>query len=298
MSQTTKTIFISILVSAIVAFLTVNWVSSRESGIGNGESGAESVYDRVIRTGTIRCGYFNIPPYMIKDPNSKKLSGIAHDVMQQVGARMNLKIEWVQEAAFPTMAEDLNQERYDSLCSGAWNMPARSRVADFTVPFFFTPSIAIVRANDTRFDNNIAVLNSAEYTVAIAEGTPQQYLHKTRFPNAKLYSLPEYSSPAETLEAVAVGKADVAIYFPSELQLYNKNNPKKQLKNASFDNPVFIGASSMIVKKGEVDLKNMLDQALLYLLADGTVDEILQKYESTPGAFLRVAKPYQPVEIK
>jgi ABC-type amino acid transport substrate-binding protein len=246
-----------------------------------------------MRTGVIRCGYFNVPPYMIKDPNTKQLSGIAHDVMEQIGARMNVKIEWVMEAAFPTMAEDLNQGRYDSLCSGAWNMPARAKVADFTVPFFYTPSIAIVRGDDTRFDNNPAALNNPAYTLAVVEGTPQQYLRNTRFPQAKLYSLPEYSSPAEALEAVATGKADVALYFISEMELYNQHNPDKRLKNADPHNPVFIGASSMIVKKGEVDFKNLLDQMILYVLSDGTVDEVLKKYESVPGSFIPVAPPYR-----
>ncbi|TAH36104.1 MAG: amino acid ABC transporter substrate-binding protein [Alphaproteobacteria bacterium] len=295
MAQSAKTVLISIVASLAVCFLLINWMGLKPQQASNAK---ESVYERVIRAGTIRCGYFNVPPYMIKNPNTGELSGIAHDVMEQVGARLNMKIEWVMESAFPTMAQDLNQDRYDALCSGAWNMPTRAKVADFTVPFFFTPSIVIVRADDTRFDKDVTILNNSDYTLAIVEGTPQQYLHKTRFQNAKLYSLPEYSSPAEALEVVATKKADAAIYFVSELDLYNRHNPDKKLKNATPNHPVFIGASSMIVKKGEVDFKNLLDQVLLYLMADGTVDEILKKYQSVPGSFLRVANPYQPLSVQ
>lgn len=40
------------------------------------ETGKESAYECVMRTGTLRCGYILLPPEMNKDPNTGALSVI------------------------------------------------------------------------------------------------------------------------------------------------------------------------------------------------------------------------------
>ena len=49
----------------------------------------------------------------------------------------------------------------------------------------------------------------------------------------------------------------------------------------------------MMVKKGEVEFKSMLDTAIEELLNSGFVDEIIRKYVPEPGAFYPVARPYR-----
>lgn len=41
----------------------------------------ESSYDRVMRTRTLRCGYGIFQPMIMKDPNTRKISGIFVDIM-------------------------------------------------------------------------------------------------------------------------------------------------------------------------------------------------------------------------
>ena len=44
----------------------------------------ESAYERVIRTGIIRCGYFVWPPFLAIDPNTNKKSGIFFDIVEEI----------------------------------------------------------------------------------------------------------------------------------------------------------------------------------------------------------------------
>ncbi len=44
----------------------------------------ESAYERVMRTGTIRCGYFLFPPLAVKNPNTNMLSGITADIFNKI----------------------------------------------------------------------------------------------------------------------------------------------------------------------------------------------------------------------
>src|SRR5688572_21529801 len=57
-------------------------------------SAAASVYDRVMQSGTMRCGYVIDPPGCRMDPNTKKLSGIGIETIELLGKNLNLKVEW------------------------------------------------------------------------------------------------------------------------------------------------------------------------------------------------------------
>ena len=48
----------------------------------------ESAYERVLRTGVLRCGYIAYPPHLIVDPATGTISGISHDIIEEAaGAR-------------------------------------------------------------------------------------------------------------------------------------------------------------------------------------------------------------------
>ncbi len=51
--------------------------------------------------------------------------------------------------------------------------------------------------------------------------------------------------------------------------------------------------NSLVIKLGDIELKEFLDVALKELLYSGAIDRILRKYEPAPNAFPRVAKPYE-----
>jgi ABC-type amino acid transport substrate-binding protein len=52
-----------------------------------------SAYDRVIVSGTIHCGYFLWPPFIEKNVNTGKLSGLSYDLMEEIGKQLSLKID-------------------------------------------------------------------------------------------------------------------------------------------------------------------------------------------------------------
>src|ERR1700722_11275546 len=75
----------------------------------------ESLYDRVIRTGKIRCSYFVYNPICIKDPVTGKLSGIGVDALELVAKKLGLTVEYGEEVGLETLIEGLKTRRYD-LC--------------------------------------------------------------------------------------------------------------------------------------------------------------------------------------
>src|SRR5690349_1133348 len=84
-----------------------------------------SVRDRVLDSSTIRAAYLVRPPNIIKDPNTGELSGIFVDILNEIGRRTGLQVQWVEEVTWSTMIEGLNSNRYDIVGTGIWRNATR-----------------------------------------------------------------------------------------------------------------------------------------------------------------------------
>lgn len=252
----------------------------------------ESVYERVLRTGTIRCGYGIWEPLIIRDLNTGKLSGIFFDYMEAVGEELSLKIIWTDNLNWSDWNVGLEHDRYDAVCVGIWPTAARARQADFTVPLYYHAMYAYVRSDDMRFDGNINLANNESITFAGQDGAISQTLAKKYFPKAKLISLSDAVGQTDSLLYVATRKADIVIADKMTAESYLEHN-KGKLKQVQGIEPISYFANTLGVKVGEDAFRRMLDSATRNLLASGTIDKILNKYEKYPNSFLRIAKPYK-----
>jgi ABC-type amino acid transport substrate-binding protein len=249
----------------------------------------ESIYDRVMRTGTLRCGYFAENPFTIIDPNTNEKTGIAVEIAQAVTSQLGLKLEWAEEVNFATLVTDLDNGRYDAICASVFNIPRGGRT-DYTTPYIYVPTYGYVRPVETRFDTTLDAVNNKDVTVAILDGEGSSTIASRFYPLAKHYSLPQASEISQMLLAVADKKADIGFALPSVFEQFNKSNPNK-LRPAS-TKPLYVFSVSFAVRPGEQELKNMLDIMLKQMIVSGEVDRIVDKYETKPGTFLRVKKPY------
>jgi ABC-type amino acid transport substrate-binding protein len=89
----------------------------------------ETAFQRVLRTGEVRCSYIPYPPYCIKEPNTGKLSGVFVDVMEKIGEKLQLKVNWVEEVGWGTIFEGLGSGRHDVFAAGLWESSARAKTS-------------------------------------------------------------------------------------------------------------------------------------------------------------------------
>ncbi len=275
-----------IVLTIIVAFVTVKFAATKPQNQNS------TVYDKVIKSGTIRVCYAAYAPYFVKDPNTGKFSGVFFDMVNKAAESMSLKVDWNAEISRGDMAEALNSGRCDMVGSGFYSTSARGRVAELSVPVFYNPVDAYVRADDARFDNNYKIANDKQYTIATIDGQSSQTIAVNQFPNAKTVQLPLSSDASQLLLNVADGKADMTFSEPVLANLYMKNNPGK-IKDVSLAKPVIVYGNSVVVKKGEFALISAFNNAITELLNNGYAESIISHYEKIyPGAYYRVAAPY------
>jgi ABC-type amino acid transport substrate-binding protein len=259
---------------------------------GQPAAAKESVYDRVKRTNTLRCAYLVYPPETIKDPNTGKLTGMVVDTAEELGRKLGWKIDWVAEVGFQDMFEGFKTGKYDALCVGLWENPARSKEALFSNPMDYGVIYTVVRSDDTRFDDSLEPINDPAIKVAEIDGELGQVVQQEVFPKAGAYLLPNLSDVSMIVEAVATGKADVAFLPVPSVRKYMEQNPGKVKILKKNPSRVF-PAPLMAVPHGEHELKYVVDATLRALQESGFVNRILQKYDPTRESYLLLAKAYE-----
>ena len=278
--------FISIFISLL---LSPSFVSAKEY---------ETAFDRIIETNTLRCGYYVFPPVTYRDPNTKELSGFTVDLMNEIGRRSGLKIEWAEEIGFTGWTQSLKAKRFDVACTPNWPDIAQSRVAAFSIPMFYAGLYPMVRTDDSRFkdNDNIGRLNSKDIIFSLPEAAALMGLVDAHFPKAKKQVTPPGNEKSSYVMDVLTGKADVFLTDRNGYVEFNRYNDGK-LKLLGIDNPIKLQPFNLAVERNEMVLKDFLDNAILDLLYDGTIDVLLKKWEPEPGiTYIRDDRPYKSTE--
>lgn len=252
----------------------------------------KGVYEAILSKGTIRVGYIPYPPAVIKDPNTKQLSGIFYDVLMQAGKNLDLKVEFVEEVAWGTMIEAVKTNRIDLVCTAVYAKSQRGKFVDFTLPLYYSPLKTFTYSNNKTFDNDISKINNPNIKIATIDGEAVSILAKTDFPNAQKVSLTQSSDVSQMLEEVATKKADVTFVEPVFANMYIKNNPNK-IREVSGIDPVRVYPVVMMIAKDEGKFKSTVNIALQELHDNGFVEKMIKKYEPLPNSFYRVQNSYK-----
>ena len=250
----------------------------------------ETAYAQVLKTDTLRCAYTSVSTHVTKDFKTGEVTGLMVDIATAMAGLLQLKIEWVAEVGHADFAEGLKTGRYDAYCGILAMAPTRARVADFTMPLFYNPYYAYVRADETRFKYP-ADLNRPNVKAGVIDGEVFQLMTQRFLPHAQEVGLPNMTSSGQLFVDLAGNKTDAVIHDSVVEKDYDRNNPGK-VKRA-FDKPFDVYPMAFAVAPEEIALKNMLNTAILVLHMQGKIDALLTKYGIDGMMTYRAAPPYQ-----
>lgn len=274
--------FLTIVIAIVASVATTKYFSTSPSGYTE----KESTYERVMRTGTIRCGYALWGNYLQKDPNTGEFSGIIYDYVTTLAHNLSLKIEWTEEVGWGEAVAGLTHNRFDAWCAGmGWNAE-RARKIDYTIPFMALKSGFYVRSDDNRFDSNIQRANQEDVTISLIEGEFYGKVLQRDFNKATHLALPQLSQISDVYENVSSGKADLTFNDTGSAYEYMRNNPGK-LKEVKLDRPYLSVPLSITMKHDNHVFRRMLDVATQEMIDTGVVNAILRKYEIPENTLIR-----------
>lgn len=237
----------------------------------------EPAYDRVVSSGTLRCGYGISPPNLVADPNTKQLSGLDYDIWREIGKELGLKIEWAEEAGWGNFIEGLRTGRYDAFCSMLWPDEARAKFLSLSEPLLFSFLNAYVRADDHRFDGGLESINTPEVTIPAIEGDVSVAMAQKRFPVARTLMLPQTATVSDMFLSVMTKKADV-IFIDQAMFLVLEKEHKGVLRKLENTPPSHVFASYYGVAAGEYRLRDMISLAVRTMINDGRMEALAHEY--------------------
>lgn len=282
---------LGLLVAAILIALASVWMYDRLVG-ETSQSVQESAYDRVMRTKTLRCGYADWPPYVFtKDVTTGKFSGIMHEITEELGKRLTLKVEWTEDTGWSNIVSSLQTKRIDLFCAGAWVNAERGRYWVYSRPIFFNAVFPFVRVDDHRFDKDLSVANNPAVRIAVIDGEMTDAIARDHFPKATKVAVSQMVQISEALNNVAMNKADIIITDYGFGMGYMASNPSKLRVLGDKPYQVFQASYSFDIQEGV--LREMIDNALIEMHNQGVIAKIISKYSKDPREFIPVAPLYR-----
>jgi len=257
----------------------------------------ETVFDRVMQAGAIRCGYAIWDSAVYKDEKTGEMKGLVYDLVNVIGKRLNLKIAWAEEASWGTIVEGMHTGRYDMICTGLFATSGRAKVIDFSDPYFYLPVYLVARKDDARFDVSNETLNDPRYKIAVLDGELSSILAAQVFPKATVDSMSQLNDVPLLLKEVETKKADATVIEPETFLNYDAHNPGL-LKIVDPAHPLSLMATTLGLPQNDLAFKRMIDVTVRELIFDGTVAALVKKYEKHDGTMLLPARPFQPTETQ
>lgn len=249
----------------------------------------QSVLQNIQRTKTINAGYIPYPPFVIVDPNTKKLSGYFIDLMNEIVANMgqDIKINY-EETTWGTMVVGVQSGKFDVVVSGIFSTIPRSMQVTFTRPVMLVGLSAVARNDDTRFKTD-EDLKKPGLTIAVTAGEVGHGYAKQFLPNAKLIVLDTPDITRPMLEVLA-GRADIGI--ADSMSVYNFVDAHKgKAANVFADRPLYLYGTGLLLPR-DLQWKDFLDQAIDFLGYSKVLDRLEAKYKKGATEWTSLKKNY------
>ncbi len=235
--------------------------------------------DKYREAGKIRAGFAIEAPFVIQDPKTGEQVGVFPDALDELEERLGIPIEIVQ-SDWSVLVADLQAGKIDVIAAPLNWTEERAKVVDFVDPFYFTGWGYVIRRDNAKIES-IDDLNSEDVTIATLTGTAGEQGSREDFPKAKIRSVLVPGGWA--VEEIVSGRADVTPLTNTLLKawLASYDDILTYIPEDAITNPIRPTGTGWAVRQGEEDWLNCLNAFVADVIAEGMVDDWMEKY-STP----------------
>lgn len=209
------------------------------------------------------------PPYEMTDDNGKFI-GIDVEVAEAIAQKLGLELQ-IDNMGFTAALEAAQNGKSDMVMAGVTVNEDRLMVMDFSDSYATGVQVVIVKTgSDVNMDN----LDTKKIGTQL--GTTG-YIYASDTPENGGYgeeNVIGYDNGITAVQALMNGSVDCVIIDNAPAQEFVKANPGLSILDGAWvEEEYAIG-----FKKGNTELKDAVNNALKELIADGTVQRIVDKY--------------------
>jgi cystine transport system substrate-binding protein len=205
-------------------------------------------------------------PFTFHDA-SGKLVGFDVEIGEAIAKKLGVKAEFL-EGKWDGLIAGLDANRYDAVINQVGITDARKQKYDFSEPYIASKAVLIVRGDDDSvkgFDDLKGKKSAQSLTSnfgKIAEGAGAELIGTDGFD--------------QSIQLVLTGRADATINDSLSFLDFKKHKPDANVKIAA--EQADADYSGVIIRKGEPELLEAINKALVEIKADGTYQAIADKY--------------------
>jgi len=209
--RTSRRVFSATAVGAIAAAGLISKVSA--------QSKTDSTWEQIKKTGKVRMGVFDYPPYYIRDRASGKWTGALVEMGEDIAKELDVKYETVEVGGWGEVVLAIQSNKID-FHPGLQATPKRATAIDFAGPIYWISWVAV---NNKNFKGKTwEDYNKPEVKVAVMSGSADDQVLRLMAPKATRVEMKELS---QIILAVTSGRADAFTTTVLSSMIAKSKNP-------------------------------------------------------------------------
>lgn len=205
------------------------------------------------------------PPYEYKEGD--KVVGIDAEVAQAIADKLGMKLEIV-DTKFDAIIPGVQSGKYDMGMAGMTVTPEREQSVDFSDSYATgIQSIIVNQGSNIKSVDDL----SEKTKIGVQLGTTGDIYAKDDFGDE---AVQEYDKGADAVQALIAGKIDCVIIDNEPAKSFVAANEGLEILKTSYAEEDY----AICFKKDNTELQTKVNDALKELIADGTLQKIVNKY--------------------
>lgn len=203
-----------------------------------------------------------------------EFKGFDVELAAAIADKLGLEVQY-ESVDFDSILPGISSgTKYDVGVASITVTPAREKEVDFTDSYYMDDQAIVTMADDTSItaDNYEDVLNDSATKIAVQSGSTAESFAKENFPNATIVP---FKNATDCFAAVQSDQADAVVTNRSMAAqmvagAYTNEHVIKQISTGE--------EYAIAVSKDNPGLTKKINEALKELTDDGTIDELMTKY--------------------
>ena len=211
------------------------------------------------------------PPYEFIEDN--KVVGIDAEIAAAIAAKLGLELQ-IDDMEFDAIIEAVKGGKADIGLAGMTVTAEREEVVNFTTSYATGVQVVIVTEDSAITSVDDLFAEGASHLIGVQRNTTGDLYSTWDLEDAGLATIERYSKGAEAVQALLTGKVDCVVIDNEPAKAFVAANEGLKILETEYILEDYAAAMS----KDNTALYEAVNAALEELIADGTVQAIIDKY--------------------
>ena len=212
------------------------------------------------------------PPYEYYEGDA--IVGIDAEIAGAIADKLGLELV-IEDMEFDSIIEAVKSGKADIGMAGMTVTPERQETVDFTATYATGKQVVIV-TEDSPITSVDDLFDVGGYVIGVQRNTTGDLYTTWDLEDEGLATIDRYSKGADAVQALLTGKVDCVVIDNEPANAFVAETAGLKILDTEYVEEMYAGAMS----KDNTELYEAVNAALEELIADGTVQKIIDKYIS------------------